>query len=140
MLTLEEPLNIFPKLLAMPVAAILPASVPSDFDQHPTGSGPWRFVSWSHDDQIVLAKNPRYWNGAAAHGHAPDPDHPGAAHPRGGVRGGTAERGGGAVQRDEAVGRASIARSWTGGPRSATSTSRSTPPAGRSRTRACAGR
>jgi peptide/nickel transport system substrate-binding protein/oligopeptide transport system substrate-binding protein len=63
-LTLEEPLNIFPKLLAMPVAAVLPASVSSDFDQHPTGSGPWRFVSWSHDDQIVLAKNPRYWNGA----------------------------------------------------------------------------
>ncbi|HEY8105967.1 MAG TPA: ABC transporter substrate-binding protein [Gemmatimonadales bacterium] len=62
-LTLEEPLNIFPKLLAMPVAAVLPASVPSDFDQHPTGSGPWRFVSWSHDDQIILAKNPRYWNG-----------------------------------------------------------------------------
>lgn len=63
-LTLEEPLNIFPKLLAMPVAAVLPASVPSDFDQHPTGSGPWRFLSWSHDDQLILAKNPRYWNGA----------------------------------------------------------------------------
>jgi len=47
----------------MPVAAILPASVPSDFDQHPTGSGPWRFISWSHDDQIVLARNPRYWDG-----------------------------------------------------------------------------
>ena len=62
-LTLEEPLNIFPKLLAMPVAAIVPTPVPSDFDQHPTGSGPWRFVSWSHDDQIVLAKNPRYWGG-----------------------------------------------------------------------------
>jgi peptide/nickel transport system substrate-binding protein/oligopeptide transport system substrate-binding protein len=62
-LALEEPLNIFPKLLAMPVAAILPASVPSDFDQHPTGSGPWRFISWSHDDQIVLARNPRYWDG-----------------------------------------------------------------------------
>jgi len=62
-LTLEEPLNVFPKLLAMPVAAIVPAPVPSDFDQHPTGSGPWRFVSWSHDDQLVLAKNPRYWDG-----------------------------------------------------------------------------
>ncbi len=62
-LTLEEPLNVFPKLLAMPVAAIVPAPVPSDFDQHPTGSGPWRFVSWSHDDQLVLAKNPHYWDG-----------------------------------------------------------------------------
>lgn len=63
-LTLEAPLNIFPKLLAMPVAAIVPTPTPSDFAEHPTGSGPWRFVSWSHDDQIVLAKNPRYWGGA----------------------------------------------------------------------------
>ena len=62
-LTLEEPLNIFPKLLAMPVAAIVPTPTPPDFDQHPNGSGPWKFVSWSHDDAIVLAKNERYWGG-----------------------------------------------------------------------------
>jgi peptide/nickel transport system substrate-binding protein/oligopeptide transport system substrate-binding protein len=61
---LEEPLNIFPKLLAMPVAAIVPTPTPPGFDQHPVGSGPWKFVSWSHDDQIVLAKNPSYWGGA----------------------------------------------------------------------------
>ncbi len=52
-LTLEEPLNVFPKLLAMPVAAIVPTPAPTDFDQHPIGSGPWKFVSWSHDDAIV---------------------------------------------------------------------------------------
>jgi ABC-type transport system substrate-binding protein len=63
-LTLEEPLNVFPKLLAMPVAAIVPSPTPPDFDQRPTGSGPWKFVSWSHDDAIVLAKNERYWGGA----------------------------------------------------------------------------
>ncbi|HEX5386827.1 MAG TPA: ABC transporter substrate-binding protein [Gemmatimonadales bacterium] len=63
-LTLEEPLNFFPELLAMPVAAIVPTPVPQDFDQHPTGSGPWRFVSWSHDDRIILAKNPHWWGGA----------------------------------------------------------------------------
>lgn len=62
--TLQTPLNIFPKLLAMPVAAIVPTPTPAGFDQHPVGSGPWRFVSWSHDDQIVLAKNPAYWAGA----------------------------------------------------------------------------
>jgi ABC-type transport system substrate-binding protein len=62
-LTLEEPLNIFPKLLAMPVAAIVPTPTPADFDQHPIGSGPWRFVSWSHDDAIVLSRNPTYWGG-----------------------------------------------------------------------------
>jgi ABC-type transport system substrate-binding protein len=62
-LTLEEPLNIFPKMLAMPVAAVVPTPVPADFDQHPVGSGPWKFVSWSHDDAILLARNERYWGG-----------------------------------------------------------------------------
>jgi ABC-type transport system substrate-binding protein len=63
-LTLEEPLNVFPKLLAMPVAAIVPTPTPPNFDQGPTGSGPWKFVSWSHDDAIVLARNESYWGGA----------------------------------------------------------------------------
>ena len=63
-LNLEEPLNIFPKLLAMPVAAIVPTPTPADFDQQPNGSGPWKFVSWSHDDAIVLARNESYWGGA----------------------------------------------------------------------------
>jgi ABC-type transport system substrate-binding protein len=61
--TLEEPLNLFPKLLAMPVAAVVPTPTPPEFDQHPIGSGPWRFVSWSHDDAIVLARNEKYWGG-----------------------------------------------------------------------------
>jgi ABC-type transport system substrate-binding protein len=61
--TLEEPLNLFPKLLAMPVAAIVPTPTSPDFDQRPVGSGPWTFVSWSHDDAILLARNQRYWNG-----------------------------------------------------------------------------
>ncbi|HXE57105.1 MAG TPA: ABC transporter substrate-binding protein [Gemmatimonadales bacterium] len=59
--TLEEPLNVFPKLLAMPVAAVVPDPVPPDLDQRPVGSGPWRFVSWSHDDAILLARNADYW-------------------------------------------------------------------------------
>jgi peptide/nickel transport system substrate-binding protein len=62
--TLTEPLNIFPKFLAMPVAAVAPTPTPPGFDQRPVGSGPWRFVSWSHDDAIVLARNPAYWGRA----------------------------------------------------------------------------
>jgi peptide/nickel transport system substrate-binding protein/oligopeptide transport system substrate-binding protein len=62
--TLEEPLNVFPKLLAMPVAAIVPTPTSDNFDQQPNGSGPWKFVSWSHDDAIVLARNEGYWAGA----------------------------------------------------------------------------
>ena len=61
--TLVEPLNIFPKFLAMPVAAVAPTPTPPNFDQAPVGSGPWRFVSWSHDDAIVLARNSDYWAG-----------------------------------------------------------------------------
>ncbi len=60
-ITLEEPLNIFPKLVAMPATAIVPTPTAEDFDQSPVGSGPWRFVEWSHDDAIVLARNPAYW-------------------------------------------------------------------------------
>jgi peptide/nickel transport system substrate-binding protein/oligopeptide transport system substrate-binding protein len=63
---LEAPLNIFPKLLAMPVTAIVPAPTPPDFDQHPVGSGPWRFVSWSHDDALLFVRNEHYWGGAPA--------------------------------------------------------------------------
>ncbi|MGH7590694.1 MAG: ABC transporter substrate-binding protein, partial [Gemmatimonadales bacterium] len=66
-LSLARPLNVFPKLLAMPVAAVVPESLPpGDFGQHPVGSGPWRFVSWSHDDQIVVARNPDFWGKPAA--------------------------------------------------------------------------
>jgi len=64
--TLTEPLNIFPKLLAMPVAAIVPTPTPEDFGEAPVGSGPWRFVSWSHDDLLVFARNDDWWGGAPA--------------------------------------------------------------------------
>jgi peptide/nickel transport system substrate-binding protein/oligopeptide transport system substrate-binding protein len=62
-LTLEDPLNIFLTLLAMPVAAIVPLGAAADLGQHPVGTGPWRFVSWSHDDAIVFAANAGYWGG-----------------------------------------------------------------------------
>lgn len=64
--TLTEPLNIFPKLLAMPVAAIVPTPTPEEFGEAPIGSGPWQFVSWSHDDLLVFARNPRWWGPAIA--------------------------------------------------------------------------
>jgi ABC-type transport system substrate-binding protein len=63
--TLTEPLNIFPKLLAMPVAAIVPTPLPDEFGEHPIGSGPWQFVSWSHDDLLVFARNDAWWGAKA---------------------------------------------------------------------------
>jgi peptide/nickel transport system substrate-binding protein/oligopeptide transport system substrate-binding protein len=59
---LEEPLGIFPKLLAMPVASVLivPPTRPTDL----LGTGPWRLVEWKHDDYLLFAKNQTYWGGA----------------------------------------------------------------------------
>lgn len=63
---LTQPLAIFPKFLAMPVAAIAPVPPPPDLAERPVGTGPWRFVSWRHDDFLLFARNPGYWGGAAA--------------------------------------------------------------------------
>lgn len=62
--TLTEPLAVFPKFLAMPVAAIVPSSPPADLGQRPVGTGPWRFVEWQHDDFLRFAANSTYWDGA----------------------------------------------------------------------------
>jgi len=62
--TLTEPLAVFPKFLAMPVASIVPSPLPEGFAQRPIGTGPWQFVSWEHDDYLRFAKNPKYWGGA----------------------------------------------------------------------------
>lgn len=59
--TLGEPFAIFPKMLAMPVAAIVPARTPPDFGEHPVGTGPWRFVAWHHDDYMKFARNGSYF-------------------------------------------------------------------------------
>jgi peptide/nickel transport system substrate-binding protein len=33
----------------------------NDVDQHPTGTGPYKFVSWQRDGQLVLTRNDDYW-------------------------------------------------------------------------------
>ena len=62
--TLAEPLAIFTKMLAMPVAAVVPDNPPSNFGEHPVGSGPWKLVEWKHDDYLLFAKNAQYFGGA----------------------------------------------------------------------------
>ncbi|MES2178426.1 MAG: ABC transporter substrate-binding protein [Gemmatimonadota bacterium] len=59
--TLKEPFAIFPKLLAMPVAAIAPDNVPANFGEHPVGTGPWKLVEWRHDDYLLFVPNKNYW-------------------------------------------------------------------------------
>jgi peptide/nickel transport system substrate-binding protein len=36
----------------------------ADFNRHPVGTGPYRFVEWKTDQKIVLEANPDYWEGA----------------------------------------------------------------------------
>jgi peptide/nickel transport system substrate-binding protein/oligopeptide transport system substrate-binding protein len=60
---LAEPLAIFAKFLAMPVASVVPDSIPSDFGERPIGTGPWKLVEWQRDDFLRFARNERYFDG-----------------------------------------------------------------------------
>ena len=64
LVTLEEPLAALLKLLAMPVASIVPQRIGANFGEHPVGTGPWRFVDWRHDDYLLFARNDQYFLGA----------------------------------------------------------------------------
>ena len=60
---LKEPFTAFPNQLAGP-PAIVPAGAGPDFGQHPIGTGPYQFVRYAVDDQVVLARFADYFSGA----------------------------------------------------------------------------
>jgi peptide/nickel transport system substrate-binding protein len=60
--TLKEPFAAFPGQLAGPLP-IIPAGSAADFGEHPIGTGPYRFVRYDVDDQVVLAPFPDYFDG-----------------------------------------------------------------------------
>ncbi|MBX6351309.1 MAG: ABC transporter substrate-binding protein [Clostridia bacterium] len=68
--TLRQPLAPFLQNLAMaPFAIASPAAIQkygADFGKHPVGTGPFTFVSWEKDNQIVLERNDDYWGTKAA--------------------------------------------------------------------------
>src|SRR5262252_8281519 len=60
--TTKRPFGSLPSHLTM--LGMLPASAGKGEDaffQKPIGTGPFRFVSWTHGDQIALTANPSYW-------------------------------------------------------------------------------
>lgn len=67
-ITLTKPLAPFLSNLAMPCFAIAsPTAIKKykeDFFKNPVGTGPFKFVSWSKGDKIVLEANKNYWDGA----------------------------------------------------------------------------
>lgn len=62
---LKQPEPYFLKVLASGSASILDPSVvrqyPSDVSAHPVGAGPYMLQSWTQGKQLVLVRNPYYW-------------------------------------------------------------------------------
>lgn len=62
---LTKPYAPFLFHLATGVAFIVPREAvehyKQDFFQHPVGTGPFQFVSWAPDQEVVLKRNPNYW-------------------------------------------------------------------------------
>jgi peptide/nickel transport system substrate-binding protein len=62
---LKEQYASFLFSISRPAIGIVPANAGAgDFSRHPIGSGPYRFVSQSQDDEVILERNPDYFRGA----------------------------------------------------------------------------
>jgi peptide/nickel transport system substrate-binding protein len=61
---LNEPYASFPINLIRPAVGIVPANAGADFAHHPVGSGPFRFLQQSQDEEVLVERNPEYFRGA----------------------------------------------------------------------------
>ncbi|NEG88908.1 peptide ABC transporter substrate-binding protein [Bifidobacterium aerophilum] len=60
---MSQPDAVFPVKIGCLAFAPLPESFykdPKAFGEHPVGNGPYKFVSWDHNKEIKLVKNPDY--------------------------------------------------------------------------------
>jgi ABC-type transport system substrate-binding protein len=62
---LSEPYASFLWNLARPAVGIVPHDADRDFSRHPVGSGPFRFISQSQDEEVIVERNPDYFRGPA---------------------------------------------------------------------------
>jgi len=58
---LNAPFASFTTSLVRPAVGIIPRDAGADFSRPPVGSGPFRFVSQSQDDEVVLERNADYF-------------------------------------------------------------------------------
>jgi peptide/nickel transport system substrate-binding protein/oligopeptide transport system substrate-binding protein len=61
-ITLDQPDAAFVYVLAMPHASVIPTGTGAQQAQHPLGSGPYEFVSYTPGQSIILKRNPYYWD------------------------------------------------------------------------------
>lgn len=60
---LKEPYASFTGNLLRATSGIVPVNAAPDFSRHPIGSGAFRFVSQSQDDEVIVERNPDYFRG-----------------------------------------------------------------------------
>jgi oligopeptide transport system substrate-binding protein len=68
---LEQPLSFFLDLCAAPIFYPIPKHQVKKnpkwgADHKLAVNGPYQLVSWAHDDEIIVKKNPHYWNAPSA--------------------------------------------------------------------------